>query len=144
MDLKYIIESLALGAFVGCFILCLVEIMISLAAGPQNISFSGTDIINGVLGSIVAGFAFSLPSFIYEREDVPLPLQILFQMGIGMIVLFAIAIYLGWMTITMGIGPIIEWVVIALIFAAVFWIGFYLYYSYEANAINKKLETLRD
>ena len=144
MDLKDIIKSLALGAFVGCFILCLVEIMISLIAGPENISFSGTDIINGVLGSIVAGFGFSLPSFIYEREDVPLPLQILFQMGIGMIVLFAIAIYLKWMTITMGIGPIIEWVAIALVFAAVFWIGFYLYYSYEANAINKRLETLRD
>ena len=34
MNLKDIIESLALGAFVGCFILCLVEIMISLIAGP--------------------------------------------------------------------------------------------------------------
>ena len=43
MDLKDIIESLALGAFVGCFILCLVEIMISLIAGPENISFSGTE-----------------------------------------------------------------------------------------------------
>ena len=133
MDLKDIIESLALGAFVGCFILCLVEIMISLIAGPENISFSGTDIINGVLGSIVAGFGFSLPSFIYEREDIP-----------GMAVLFAIAIYLGWMTITMGIGPILEWVVIAFIFGAIFWIGFYLYYSYEAKEINKKLKDFSD
>ncbi len=144
MNLKDIIESLALGAFVGCFILCLVEIMISLIAGPENISFSGTDIINGVLGSIVAGFGFSLPSFIYEREDIPLPIQVLFQMGIGMVVLFAIAIYLGWMTITMGIGPILEWVVIAFIFGAIFWIGFYFYYSYEAKEINKKLKDFSD
>ena len=124
MDLKDIIESLALGAFVGCFILCLVEIMISLI--------------------VVAGFGFSLPSFIYEREDIPLPIQVLFQMGIGMAVLFAIAIYLGWMTITMGIGPILEWVVIAFIFGAIFWIGFYLYYSYEAKEINKKLKDFSD
>ncbi len=144
MDLKNIIESLALGAFVGCFILCLVEIMISLAVGPDKISFTGTDIINGVLGSIVAGFGFSLPSFIYEREDIPLPLQVLFQMGIGMIVLFAVAIYLKWMTVTMGIGPILEWVIIAFVFAAIFWLGFYLYYSYEAKEINKKLEQFRD
>ena len=140
MNFSDIIKSLSLGAFVGCFIGLLVAVLISFQSGPQNISFSGTDIINGVLGSIVAGFGFSLPSFIYEREDIPLPIQVLFQMGIGMAVLFAIAIYLGWMTITMGIGPILEWIVIAFIFGAIFWIGFYLYYSYEAKEINKKLK----
>jgi drug/metabolite transporter (DMT)-like permease len=139
MDLKDIIESLALGAFVGCFILCLVEIMISLIAGPENISFSGTDIINGVLGSIVAGFGFSLPSFIYEREDIPLPIQVLFQMGIGMTVLFLIAIYLKWMPVTMGIGPIVTWVLIAFVFGAVFWCGFYIYYYLLARNLNKKI-----
>lgn len=59
-------------------------------------------------------------------------------------VLFAIAIYLKWMPITMGIGPVLEGVVIAFIFAAVFWIGFYFYHSHEANAINKKLENFSD
>ena len=49
-----LIKRLAMGAFVGCFIGLLVAVFISLQAGPQNISFSGTDIINLFFGCIVA------------------------------------------------------------------------------------------
>ncbi|MBR3198270.1 MAG: DUF3021 domain-containing protein, partial [Methanobrevibacter sp.] len=107
--------------------------------GPQNISFSGTDIVNLFFGCIVAGWAFSLTGLIYEREDVPLPFQIIFQMGIGMTVLFLVAIYLKWMPIDLGIGPIITWVAIACVFAAIFWLGFYIYYYLLARNLNNKL-----
>ena len=68
------------------------------------VSFSGRDIINAFLGSIVAGWGFSLTGFIYEREDIAFPLQVIFQMGIGMTLLFIIAIYLHWMPIELGLG----------------------------------------
>ena len=128
-----------MGAFVGCFIGLLVAVFISLQVGPQNISFSGTDIVNLFFGCIVAGWAFSLTGLIYEREDVPLPLQIIFQMGIGMTVLFLVAVYLKWMPIDLGIGPIITWVAIACVFAAIFWLGFYIYYYLLARNLNDKL-----
>ena len=140
MKVTDIIESLALGAFVGCFIGLLVAVLISLEAGPQNVSFSGVDIINLFLGCIVAGWAFSLTGMIYERDDIALPLQIIFQMGIGMTVLFLIAIYLKWMPVEFGIGPIITWIAIALVFGAVFWCGFYVYYYLMARDLNKKIE----
>ena len=89
MKFTDIIESLALGAFVGCFIGLLVAVLISYQVGPQVISFSGTDIINLFFGCIVAGWGFSLTGLIYEREELPLPFQIIFQMGIGMTVLFS-------------------------------------------------------
>lgn len=139
MKFTDIIESLALGAFVGCFIGLLVAVLISYQAGPQNISFSGTDIINLFFGCIVAGWGFSLTGLIYEREELPLPFQIIFQMGIGMTVLFLIAIYLKWMPIDLGIGPIITWIVIACVFATVFWCGFYVYDYLLARNINKKI-----
>ena len=126
-----LIERLSLGAFVGCFVVI---------AGPENVSFSGVEIINAFLGSIVVGWAFSLSGIIYEKEEVPFPFQVIFQMVIGMGVLFAMAVYLQWMPISLGIGPIITWIVIACIFAAVFWVGFYIYYTLEARDINKKLE----
>ena len=129
-----------MGAFVGCFIGLLVAVFISLQVGPQNISFSGTDIVNLFFGCIVAGWAFSLTGLIYEREDVPLPLQIIFQMGIGMTVLFLVAVYLKWMPIDLGIGPIITWVAIACVFAAIFWLGFYIYYYLLARNLNDKLK----
>jgi len=139
MKFTDIIKSLALGAFVGCFIGLLVAVLISYHAGPQNISFSGIDIVNLFFGCIVAGWGFSLTGLIYEREDLPLPFQIIFQMGIGMTVLFLIAAYLKWMPIDLGIGPIITWIVIACVFAVVFWCGFYVYDCLLARNINKKI-----
>ncbi|MBR4396471.1 MAG: DUF3021 domain-containing protein, partial [Methanobrevibacter sp.] len=105
-----------------------------------NVSFSGVEIINAFLGSIVVGWAFSLSGLIYEKEEIAFPLQVIFQMVIGLGVLFAVAIYLKWMPISLGIGPIITWIVIAIVFAAVFWAGFYIYYTLQARDINKKLE----
>lgn len=135
-----LIERLSMGAFVGCFVVMLVMVLGSSAAGPENVSFTGVEIINAFLGSIVVGWAFSLSGLIYEKEEIAFPLQVIFQMVIGMGVLFAMAVYLKWMPINLGIGPIITWIVIAIIFAAVFWFGFYLYYTLQARDINKKLE----
>ena len=139
MKITDIIESLALGAFVGCFIGLMVAVLISFQAGPQNISFSGVEIINLFFGCIVIGWSFSLTGLIYEREDIALPLQIIFQMGIGMTVLFLVAVYLKWMPIDLGIVPIITWIVIACVFAAIFWCGFYVYDYLLARNINKKI-----
>lgn len=139
MKVTDIIKSLALGAFVGCFIGLLVAVLISYQAGPQNISFSGVDIVNLFFGCIVAGWGFSLTGFIYEKEDWALPFQVIFQMGIGMTVLFLVAIYLKWMPINFGIEPIITWIIIACIFAAIFWCGFYVYYYLLARNLNKKI-----
>ena len=129
-----------MGAFVGCFIVMLVMVLGSLQYGPQNVTFTGTDIINAFFGSIVVGWAFSLSGLIYDRDDIAFPLQVLFQMVIGLGVLFAVAVYLHWMPIELGIGPIITWIVIACVFAAISWFGFYIYYYLVARDLNKKLK----
>ena len=140
MKFTDVIQRFALGAFVGCFIVALIKVLIAFQSGPQNVVFSGNDEINAFFGSIVIGWAFSLSGLIYDKEDWSLPLQIMFQMGIGFIVLFSVAIYLGWLPLTLGIGVITEWVIVAVIFASVFWLGFYVYHYLEAREINQKLE----
>ena len=95
--------------------------------------------INAFLGSIVVGWGFSLTGIIYEREDIAFPLQVAFQMGIGMLILFIVAIYLQWMPVNLGVGIIVEWIIIACVFAAVFWCGFYIYYYLVARDLNNKL-----
>ena len=134
-----LIKRLAMGAFVGCFMVMLVMIFISYQIGPDELIFSGTDVINAFLGSIVVGWAFSLTGLIYERDDIAFPLQIIFQMGIGMTVLFIIAIYLKWMPIDLGWQPVLTWVLIACVFAAISWFGFYIYYYLLARELNNKL-----
>ncbi len=134
-----LIKRLAMGAFVGCFIVLFIMTLMALQNGPQNISFDGATIINAFIGSIVVGWGFSLTGIIYERDDIAFPLQIAFQMGIGMAILFIVAIYLQWMPIDLGIGIIIEWIIIACIFAAISWCGFYIYYYLVARDLNNKL-----
>lgn len=134
------VKRLAMGAFVGCFIVMVVMVFISLQVGPSVIKFSGVDVINAFLGSIVVGWAFSLSGLIYEREDIAFPLQVIFQMGIGMAVLFLVAIYLHWMPVDLGMGPVITWIAVACVFAAVFWLGFYVYYYLVARDLNNKLK----
>ena len=60
-------------------------------------------------------------------------------MGIGMLILFIVAIYLQWMPVNLGIGIIVEWIIIACIFAAISWGGFYIYYYLVARDLNSKL-----
>lgn len=140
MNISNLIKSLAMGVFVGCFIGLLIAVLISFQLGPQNVSFSGTDIVNLFFGCIIAGWGFSLPSLIYDKEDLALPLQVIFQMVIGLTVLFLVAIYLKWMPISLGIWPILTWISIACVFAAVFWCGFYIYYYLLARDLNNKLK----
>ena len=140
MKVTRVIEALGLGAFVGCFIGLLVMVLVSLQYDLDTLIFNGHDVINLFSGSIVAGWGFSLTGLIYEKEDIILPFQIIFQMGIGMTVLFAIAIYLKWMPINLGWMPILTWIVIAVIFAVIFWCGFYIYYSLMAKNLTKKLK----
>lgn len=129
-----------MGAFVGCFIVLLVMALGSYMLGPEKVVFSGIEVINAFIGSIVVGWSFSFAGLIYEYEDIAFPLQVIIHMGIGMLVLFIVAAYLRWMPVELGVGPIITWIVIAVIFAAIFWLGFYFYYRLLANDLNKKIE----
>lgn len=140
MEANIIIKKLAMGAFVGNFIVLLIMALGSFMLGSENVIFTGTEVINAFLGSIVVGWAFSFSGLIYENDNIAFPLQVIFQMFIGMSVLFLVAVYLQWMPLTLGIGPIITWIVIAVIFAIIFWCGFFLYYKLLARELNKKIE----
>ena len=65
------------------------------------------------------------------------------QMFTGMAVLFVVAILLGWMPVNLGIGPVITWIIIAIIFATVFWLGFYIYYRLLAKELNDKIKNIQ-
>ena len=138
-----IIERLAMGAFVGCFIVLLVMVIGSYANGPQNVTFSGYDVIGAFFGSIVVGWTFSLAGLVYEKEEIAFPLQVMIQMFSGMAVLFVVAILLGWMPVKLGIGPVITWVIIAVIFATISWLGFYIYYKLLAKDLNDKIKNMQ-
>ena len=48
-----LIKRLGIGAFIGCFMVMLVMVLISFSVGPEKIMFTGSEIIN----------AFFVPTF---------------------------------------------------------------------------------
>ena len=64
-------------------------------------------------------------------------------MGIGFIVLLIVGVIVGWIPVNQGILPVVIWIAIAVVFAAVVWILFYLYERFEAQKINKKLDDIK-
>lgn len=143
MKLTDLIENLAMGAFVGCFVLCMVQLLLAITE-PDLVFFTSQMTIHSVPAVIIIGWSFSLTSFIYEREEISFPFQVLFQRGIGMTVLFITAIYLGWIPLSFGWQPIVIWILIACIFAAIFWSGFMIYYYLLSRQLNDKISKLNN
>lgn len=85
------------------------------------------------VGSIIVGLGFGLPSMIYEKEEIPYAMQVLFHLGIGCAILLITGYLVGWFTdfvsifVEMGISIFI-------------WIGFDRHYRKEAKKINQQLK----
>ncbi|RAP52481.1 MAG: hypothetical protein BZ133_01020 [Methanosphaera sp. SHI613] len=141
MKLISIIKQLALGAFVGCFVLCMVIVLISILTN-DSVSFDGLYLSKSIFASIVIGWAFSISGLVYDKEDLPLPLQVLIQMICGLGTLMLSAVILGWVPLDEGLDPLISFGIFTAIFTIVFWIGFYLYDYYQAKQLNQKISQI--
>ena len=140
VKISEIIKLVFLGAVIGSFVLNLVELLLIAETGVNNFIINGETLYKSIIGSIIIGQCFSLPTLIYKKEDIPTLIQIIVQMGIGFIGLVSIGIYLDWIPLELGPAAIISWIIIALIFGFVIWAGFYIYYYIEAREINKKIK----
>lgn len=53
-----------------------------------------------VLGAIMIGAGFGVPSLIYRVESVPDPIKVLIHMGVGLTIYLCVAFYEGWLGLT--------------------------------------------
>lgn len=92
------------------------------------------------LGAVAAGLGFGLPTLIYENENIPYPLQVVFHMGIGCAVMLIVAFTVGW--IPSGGGVYVVLLSVAVEIAAAFFICkvITVHYKNEAEQINRKLQ----
>ena len=134
-----IISAIWMGAFVGCFIILLIMVIDAYIEGPDTYLLPGRMIINSFYGTIIVGWAFTFSGLVY-KTDIAFPVQVFFQISVGMSVMLIVAVKVHWMVVEWGIGPIITWIVIALIATLLFWIGFYLHHLLQVKELNDKLQ----
>lgn len=96
-----------------------------------------------VLGCLVVGIGFGVPSIIYEKEYIPRPFQMVIHMGIGCVVYTIVAFAVGWIPVELGVAKCILILAAQIAVAFIVWLFFLGYYRSEARKINEKIRKLK-
>ena len=123
-------------------IFCLTGIVFDIAYGG-NFSLDHYRFTKMVIGCIVVGLGFGLPSVVYQKDNLPMPIRVLIHMGIGCVVYTIVAYAVGWLG---GAQSVFQGIIIAAIQIGVAFILralFMCYYRKEAERMNKRIQQMK-
>jgi len=138
--MKKFFEHFLKGISIGCTIGVVVFLLIWLISGEETISMPTREFSTHVIGSMLVGLGFYLPSAIYENEKLAMWLRVLIHMGVGFIVFFIVASVAGWIPAAGGPGAVILYVLLVFVISMLIWAGHNQHYACEAKKINAQLK----
>ena len=137
--LKEILKSTTISIGIAMAIFCIIGIVFDIRY-KGNFSMDDYGFTKMVIGCVIVGLGFGIPSVVYESESVPRPLKVLFHMGIGCIVYTVTAFAVGWIDSAASPLKLVLIVLAQLALAFLIWLGFMVYYRREAKAINARIK----
>ena len=108
-----------------------------------NFSLENYQFTKMVIGCVLIGLGFGVPSIVYHKDTLPMPIRVIIHMGIGLVVYTIVAYSVGWIGSSASIG---EGIIIGLIQVAVafvIWFLFMRYYKQEAKKMNDKIQAMK-
>ncbi len=96
-----------------------------------------------VVGYILAGLGFGVPTIVYRKENLPMPISVLIHMGIGCVIYTIVAYAVGWISGSATIAQGIRIAVIQLAVAFLIWFLFMRYYRDEAKKMNDRIQAMK-
>ena len=135
---RELLKSVLISIGTAMAIFCLVGIVFDVHYGG-NLTLDDYRFTKMVVGCILVGLGFGVPSVIYKKEIIPMPLRVIIHLGIGWIVYLIVAYAVGWMGATTSIGQAILIKCIQSAVILLIWFLFFRHYKKEADEINKKL-----
>ena len=137
-----LLRSIVISIGMAMAIFCLVGIVFDISYGG-NFSMEGYRFTKMVIGCIIIGLGFGIPSMIYKNENLPMHVRVLVHMGIGCVIYTIVAYSVGWMGggATMTQGIIIA--AIQLFIAFIIWFLFMRYYRKEAQTLNECIQGMK-
>ena len=123
-------------------IFCLAGIVFDIGFGG-NFSLENYTFTKMVAGSALVGLGYGVPTIIYRKESLPLPIKIIIHMGIGTAIYLGVAYAVGWIggSATVGQGILIGAIQLAVAF--VIWLAFSSYYRGQAKKMNEKIQEMK-
>ena len=139
---KDLIKSTVISIGMALTIFCLVGIVFDVGYGG-NFSMENYRFTKMVVGSIFVGLGFGLPTIVYNRESLPMPIRVVIHMGIGCVIYTIVAYTVGWFG---GSATVTQGILIAsiqLLVAFIIWFCFMRYYRREAKKMNDKIQAMK-
>jgi len=137
--LKDLLKSTVISIGMALAIFCLVGIVFDIGY-KGNFSLENYKFTKMAVGSILVGLGFGVPTVVYHKENLPLPIRVIIHMGIGCAIYTAVAFAVGWFggSATFVQGLIIAGIQLAVAF--IIWFCFMRYYRKEAKEMNDKIQ----
>ena len=92
-----------------------------------------------VIGAMLVGFGFSIPSFIYENEKYSLLVQTLIHMRISVIVM----IIVGWIPLNYGLSTAIFMIVLEIAISILIWLIYCLQNKKLVKSMNERIHEIQ-
>ena len=140
--MKDLVKSTVISIGMAMAIFCLVGITFDVRFG-DNFSLENYQFTKMVVGCVLIGLGFGVPTIVYNKDSLPMPIKVIIHMGIGCIVYTIVAYAVGWIdgSATIGQGIIIAAIQLAVAF--IIWFLFMRYYRNEAKKMNDKIQAMK-
>ncbi len=141
-NINDLLKSIVISIGMAMAIFCIVGIVFDVGY-KGHFSLENYLFTKMVVGCILVGLGFGVPTIVYRRDNLPMPIKVVIHMGIGCVVYTIVAYAVGWLggTATIGQGLIIA--VIQLAVAFLIWFLFMRYYRTEAKKMNEKIQAMK-
>ena len=96
-----------------------------------------------IIGCVVIGLGFGVPTIVYKNDSLPMPVRVLIHMGIGCVIYTLVAYAVGWIGGSASFGQGLIIAAIQLVVAFIIWFCFMRFYRSEAKKMNDKIQQMK-
>ena len=139
---KDLVKSSVISIGMAMTIFCLVGVVFDVGY-KGNFSLDDYRFTKMVAGCVLVGLGFGVPTIVYRKDNLPMPIRVIIHMGIGCVVYTIIAYAIGWIggSATMGQGILIAAIQLAVAF--LIWFLFMKHYHAEAKRMNDRIQAMK-
>lgn len=139
---KDLVKSSVISIGMAMTIFCLVGVVFDVGY-KGNFSLDDYRFTKMVAGCVLVGLGFGVPTIVYRKDNLPMPIRVIIHMGTGCVVYTIIAYAVGWIGGSATIGQGILIAAIQLAVAFLIWFMFMKHYRAEAKRMNDRIQAMK-
>ena len=140
--MKDLLKSVVISIGMAMTIFCVTGVVFDFLYGGY-FSLENYRFTKMVAGCLLAGLGFGVPTIVYRKDSIPMPIKVIIHMGTGCIIYNVVAFSVGWI----GAAPSVRRGIIAAAIqfgiAFLIWFLFMRFYRREARLMNERIQAMK-